>query len=156
MPPGHDLISHMEYLTSVEPALRPRDKCHLVIQLASGLGPSPQLQQPGPAPSPETLQQLASGLGPSTQLQQLGPAPSTETLKVQQAPPSKLGRALGVVQGVARGPKTEYHLQEDKVSSPGWTFHVPLKSRTLLPPLNVCECKSPGRSPQTAARGDGV
>ncbi|XP_072621102.1 adenylate cyclase type 1-like isoform X5 [Vulpes vulpes] len=32
MPPGHDLISHMEYLTSVEPALRPRDKCHLVIE----------------------------------------------------------------------------------------------------------------------------
>ncbi|XP_072621105.1 adenylate cyclase type 1-like isoform X2 [Vulpes vulpes] len=32
MPPGHDLISHMECLTSVDPALRPRDKCHLVTE----------------------------------------------------------------------------------------------------------------------------
>ncbi|XP_072621117.1 adenylate cyclase type 1-like isoform X2 [Vulpes vulpes] len=27
-----DLISHMECLTSVDPALRPRDKCHLVTE----------------------------------------------------------------------------------------------------------------------------
>ena len=49
--------------------------------------------------------QLASPLWRSPQLQQPGPAPSSQTLKVQQAPQVVLRWALEVVQDGTRGPR---------------------------------------------------